>query len=109
MTDFNIRFEVDYTVNSEYHEDGRAEIHLIFDPASRKAFYEWLAGGCEGTLEIDKKGCRFRSNLTPTHYPPETVPLTTESNKKTQPMTQPYQPTWSTTQITCDAGKEAQK
>lgn len=115
MTDdtFNIEVETHYINGTAHplHQHGGAEINLVFDSASREAFFEWLAGGCEGTLEISKGGCRFRQDLTPTHYPPGTVLLTTESNKT---LSNPYPPTsapvtWGTSQITCNAGEEAQK
>ncbi len=63
MTDFNMHVDVDYTIDSDYHKNGRVELHLTLDKISADAFYRWLANGCEGELAITKKGCRLAGEM----------------------------------------------
>jgi len=59
MTDFNMHVDVDYTIDSDYHENGQVEIHITLDPQSAEDFYTWLADGCNSDLTLNKNGCRL--------------------------------------------------
>ena len=59
MTDFNMHVDVDYTIDSDYHKNGRVEIQITLDEKSAESFYHWLADGCDNDLILNKNGCRL--------------------------------------------------
>jgi len=74
MTDFEMHVDVDYTIDSDYHQNGRVEIQITLDEKSAVDFYHWLADGCNSDLVFNKNGCRLKSttvsslNAIPLHY-----------------------------------------
>ena len=59
MTEFEMRIETERSSYSSNHEYGTAELELQFDEKSAKAFHQWVADGCKGSLAISEKGCEY--------------------------------------------------
>ena len=59
MTEFEMRIETERSSYSSNHEYGTAELELHFDEKSAKAFHQWIADGCKGSLAISEKGCEY--------------------------------------------------
>lgn len=59
MTDFSMHVDVDYTIDSDYHKNGRVEIQITLDEGSAADFYRWLADGCNRGLVLSKNGCKL--------------------------------------------------
>jgi len=79
MTDFSLSVEVDHTPGSQYHNDGRATLKLVLDPESAKAFYEWMADGCERDLLVSRDGLAYPKKTEPLNFiPVGAVPLAKE-------------------------------
>lgn len=56
---FELRFELDHIVGSEYNPYGSLDIHVNLDKESMKAYHMWVADGCEGALMITAKGFEY--------------------------------------------------
>ena len=81
MSGFNLSADI------EYHSDtnmfgsgyGRVDMHLILDEESRRAFYEWMADGCKGSLLVSKDGLEYPKMVNPVDIMPGgTVPFAKE-------------------------------
>ena len=64
MSDFEMHVDVDYTIDSDYHKNGRVELQITLDEKSAEDFYHWLADGCKSDLIFNKNGCRLRNTTT---------------------------------------------